>query len=131
MKKLILLFMLLHILINLEAQIILWQVLDTRTKEPLSFMSISIKNTTKGIISKEDGNFSINVQNKDMELIFNSIGYFSHNGSNLFSKKNCCKTINHSFYRNCHHFNPPIERQSSSLVNRSGRFATRFKKGII
>jgi N-methylhydantoinase B/oxoprolinase/acetone carboxylase alpha subunit len=87
MKKLILLFMLLHILINLEAQIILWQVLDTRTKEPLSFMSISIKNTTKGIISKEDGNFSINVQNKDMELIFNSIGYFSHNGSNLFSKK--------------------------------------------
>jgi Family of unknown function (DUF5686)/CarboxypepD_reg-like domain len=77
MKKLILLFILLNFSIGLKAQIISGQVFDARTREPLPFVSISIKNTTKGILSKEDGSFSINVQNKDTELIFSSIGYFS------------------------------------------------------
>lgn len=76
MKKLILLFILFLIFNDLKAQIITGQVFDTRTKEPLPFVSISIKNTTKGILSKEDGSFSISVNNRDTELIFSSIGYF-------------------------------------------------------
>ena len=76
MKKFILLFIFLCTSIALQAQIITGQVYDARTKEPLPFVSISIKNTTKGIISKEDGSYSISVNNKDTELIFSSIGYF-------------------------------------------------------
>ena len=76
MKQFILLFILFHISVSLQAQVITGQVYDARTKEPLPFVSISIKNTTKGIISKEDGSFSISVNNKDTELIFSSIGYF-------------------------------------------------------
>jgi hypothetical protein len=76
MKQLILLFILFHISVSLQAQVISGQVFDARTKEPLPFVSISIKNTTKGILSKEDGSFSINVPYKDTELIFSSIGYF-------------------------------------------------------
>ena len=76
MKKFIFFFILIHISIGLNAQIITGQVYDARTKEPLPFVSISIKNTTKGIISKEDGSFLISTNNKDTELIFSSIGYF-------------------------------------------------------
>ncbi|MES2517248.1 MAG: DUF5686 family protein [Bacteroidota bacterium] len=75
MKKNILLFFLLQISIGLQAQVITGQIFDARTKEPLPFVSISIKNTTKGIVSKEDGSFSISVQSNDTELIFSSIGY--------------------------------------------------------
>lgn len=76
MKKLILLFILLQISIGIQSQVISGQVFDARTKEPLPFVSIFIKNTTKGILSKEDGSFSITVNNQDTELIFSSIGYF-------------------------------------------------------
>jgi hypothetical protein len=76
MKQFILLFILIHISISLQAQVITGQVYDARTKEPLPFVSISIKNTTKGILSKENGSFSISINNRDTELIFSSIGYF-------------------------------------------------------
>ena len=76
MKKLVLFFIIYQFSIGLQAQIISGQVFDARTKEPLPFVSISIKNTTRGILSKEDGSFSISVNNKDTELIFSSIGYF-------------------------------------------------------
>ncbi|MEA5459319.1 DUF5686 family protein [Arcicella sp. LKC2W] len=76
MKKLILLLIVLHTSINIKAQVISGQVFDSRTKEPLPFVSVSVKNTTKGVLSHEDGRFSITVNNKDTELIFSSIGYF-------------------------------------------------------
>lgn len=76
MKKCILFILLLNVSVSLKAQIISGQVFDARTKELLPFVSITIKNTTKGVLSKEDGSFSLSVPNKDVELIFSSIGYF-------------------------------------------------------
>lgn len=76
MKQFILLFILSNISIGIQSQVISGQVFDARTKEPLPFVSISIKNTTKGILSNEDGSFTISVNNKDTELIFSSVGYF-------------------------------------------------------
>ena len=60
-----------------KAQTIIGRVLDSQTHEALPFVSISVKNSTKGILSKEDGTFEITLQNKNIDLIFSSIGYFS------------------------------------------------------
>ena len=60
----------------IEAQTISGRVFDASTKEPLPFVSISIKNTTKGTSSKIDGTFSLSVPSKDIDLNFSMLGYF-------------------------------------------------------
>ncbi len=76
MKHYILLLLLFGISLGLKAQVISGQIFDARSKEPLPFVSVTIKNTTKGTSSREDGSFSINVPSRDTELIFSSLGYF-------------------------------------------------------
>ena len=76
MKKTLLFLYFLCFSVCIQAQIITGKVVDARTHDPLPFVSVSIKNTTKGTLTKEDGSFEITVQNKDTELIFSSIGYF-------------------------------------------------------
>jgi hypothetical protein len=39
-------------------------------------VSISIKNTAKGTMAKEDGTFSLSVSNTETELLFSAIGFF-------------------------------------------------------
>jgi Family of unknown function (DUF5686)/CarboxypepD_reg-like domain len=77
MKQALLFLYFISFSVCVQAQIITGRVMDARTHEALPFVSISIKNTTKGTLSKEDGSFEIDVPNKDTELIFSSIGYFS------------------------------------------------------
>lgn len=51
------------------------QILDEKTKEPIPFASISIKNTQKGVMADEFGRFTIPVSNKSNLFIVNSLGY--------------------------------------------------------
>ena len=76
MKHAILFLFFLRISVCVKAQIIIGKVLDARTHEPLPYASVSIKNTSIGTLTREDGSFEIKVTNKDIELIFSSIGYF-------------------------------------------------------
>jgi CarboxypepD_reg-like domain len=76
MKHFILSLLFFGISLGLKAQVISGQIFDARSKEPLPFVSVTIKNTTKGTSSREDGSFSITVPNRDTELIFSSLGYF-------------------------------------------------------
>jgi hypothetical protein len=76
MKHFILPLLFFGISLGLKAQIISGQIFDARSKEPLPFVSVTIKNTTKGTSSREDGSFSITVPSRDTELIFSSLGYF-------------------------------------------------------
>jgi hypothetical protein len=76
MKHFILPLLFFGISLGLKAQVISGQIFDARSKEPLPFVSVTIKNTTKGTSSREDGSFSITVPNRDTELIFSSLGYF-------------------------------------------------------
>jgi Family of unknown function (DUF5686)/CarboxypepD_reg-like domain len=76
MKHFILPLLFFGISLGLKAQVISGQIFDARSKEPLPFVSVTIKNTTKGTSSREDGSFSITVPSRDTELIFSSLGYF-------------------------------------------------------
>ncbi|MCU0470971.1 MAG: DUF5686 and carboxypeptidase regulatory-like domain-containing protein, partial [Arcicella sp.] len=77
MKQALLFLYCLIFSIGTDAQIITGKVMNATTHEPLPFASVSIKNTTKGTLTKEDGSFTITVQGKDTELIFSSMGYIS------------------------------------------------------
>ncbi len=48
---------------------------DAETGEPLSFITIQIKGTTAGTTSDMDGNYSIEVPNRDAILVYSYIGY--------------------------------------------------------
>lgn len=50
---------------------------DAETGEPLSFITIQIKGTTAGTTSDMDGNYSIEVPNRDAILVYSYIGYRS------------------------------------------------------
>jgi Family of unknown function (DUF5686)/CarboxypepD_reg-like domain len=63
--------------INTQAQIIEGQVFDANTKIPIPFATVSIKNTTKGVITDEFGKFKININNNNSILQVTSLGYFA------------------------------------------------------
>lgn len=50
---------------------------DAETGEPLSFITIQVKGTTAGTTSDMDGNYSIEVPNRDAILVYSYIGYRS------------------------------------------------------
>lgn len=52
------------------------KVFDSETNEPLGFVSVQLKNTTKGIISDESGYFKIDgLCEKEYDLVFTYLGY--------------------------------------------------------
>lgn len=77
MKSSLLCLLFLCITIVVQAQIVTGRVFHANTHEPLPFVSVTIKNTPNGVLSKEDGCFKLTVVSPETELIFSSIGYFS------------------------------------------------------
>lgn len=53
------------------------QILDAKTKEPLSFVNIGIENSNSGTVSNDEGKFELQVKTKEDVLVFSYIGYHS------------------------------------------------------
>ncbi|MGY3792569.1 carboxypeptidase-like regulatory domain-containing protein [uncultured Aquimarina sp.] len=64
-----------------QSEFIQGKLVDSKTKEPISFATIRIKNKSQGLISNADGGFKIptNIQNISDTLVVSSIGYISKN----------------------------------------------------
>jgi TonB-linked SusC/RagA family outer membrane protein len=64
--------------LNLYAQrIIKGNVSDSKDKRPLPGVSVSLKGTTTGTITNNNGDFSVTTTNTDAVLVFRYIGYLS------------------------------------------------------
>lgn len=77
MQKIYLVFLLLTILLKSFSQDFVGQIVDAKTKEPIPFANILIKNTVIGLISDEHGKFLIQPKYNKNVLIISSLGYFS------------------------------------------------------
>lgn len=53
------------------------KVRDSRTNEPLSFVTIKVENSNTGTTSDENGEFKIRLENGLYKIVFSLIGYFS------------------------------------------------------
>lgn len=64
-----------------QSEFIQGKLVDAKTKEPISFATIRIKNKSKGLISNADGGFKIplDMQKISDTLVVSSIGYISRN----------------------------------------------------
>jgi len=51
------------------------QVVDSKTKAPLAFVSIAVKNTTLGTSSDINGKFSLKLPGKSCELVVSAVGF--------------------------------------------------------
>lgn len=60
---------------NTLGQKVVGLVNDSKTKEPIPFATIAIKNTTNGVVADADGRFSLTVPNMAAELVVTAIGY--------------------------------------------------------
>ena len=58
---------------NTESKFV--QVIDQQTKEPVSFATVLIKNTTKGTISNRQGFFKVLESNSNDVIVVSCIGY--------------------------------------------------------
>ncbi len=79
-KSLILLLLLLAAesisVLSAQNRVVSGKVLDTQ-QEPLAGVTIQVKGTSKGSISKADGSFSLQVPSETIELSFSYVGYLS------------------------------------------------------
>ena len=68
----------------LSSQVIKGKVLDSKTKEPISFTNIGILGKGIGTVTNEDGTFELNISksNADDIIRFSYIGYNSHSFTN-------------------------------------------------
>jgi TonB-linked SusC/RagA family outer membrane protein len=64
-----------HLIFNNERDIIINGKVSDVNGAPLPGVSVSIKGTTKGVITKTDGTFSLSVANANQTLVFSYIGY--------------------------------------------------------
>ena len=60
---------------NLQEKVITGKVMDSHTNEPMPGVNIQVKGTTMGVISDENGKFSLPVTDPNPTLIFSFIGY--------------------------------------------------------
>lgn len=72
----VLLFLTLILSINGQAQALQGEVKDARSRKPLPFCSVSIKGTSTGCVSNEDGVFSLKAEPSDT-LLVSYLGYVS------------------------------------------------------
>lgn len=75
MRKIYFLGLLFAFSFNLYSQSFTGQVFDSKTKEPLPFASVSVKNTNNGSVADEFGKFILSEVFKDNILIISSLGY--------------------------------------------------------
>lgn len=75
--RLILSFILLFCFARVNAQVLNGIVKSAEDKAPLPYASIGIQNTSKGVISNENGAFTIEASGKDLVLIIRFVGYKS------------------------------------------------------
>ena len=59
------------------AQIISAKILDSQSKEPISFASIRIVNTLNGTVANRQGHFIIEADALSTSMVISSIGYES------------------------------------------------------
>ena len=70
------LFLLLAISIPLSAQYIVQGVVtDSLTREPLSYVSVRLKNTTEGTTTGSDGRFYFKTHRSEGVLVISTVGY--------------------------------------------------------
>jgi len=74
-----------------ETNIICGTVYDYKSKKPLPYANVLVKNTTTGTTTNEDGNFELNYQsNGDEHLIVSYVGYEAQTFEpTKFKNKNC------------------------------------------
>ena len=75
-KGAVALFLLLAISIPLSAQYIVQGVVtDSLTREPLSYVSVRLKNTTEGTTTGSDGRFYFKTHRSEGVLVISTVGY--------------------------------------------------------
>ena len=75
-KGAVALFLLLAISIPLSAQYIVQGVVtDSLTREPLSYVSVRLKNTTEGTTTGSDGRFYFKTHRSEGVLVISAVGY--------------------------------------------------------
>src|SRR6478752_1226442 len=71
---------------------IIGHVIDAKSKRPLAYVNIGVKEKNIGTVSKEDGSFTINIPSEyqSHNLTFSMVGYDESNRSikDLMSDKN-------------------------------------------
>jgi hypothetical protein len=77
MKKIILFFSLIFSNLYAQKQLIYGTILDSLTKQPISFTSITEVGTKNGTLSNQNGEFNIYVTDAMCEIKFSCIGYKS------------------------------------------------------
>ena len=76
-KGVLTLFLFLTISIPLSAQQYILQgvVTDSLTREPLSYVSVRLKNTTEGTTTGSDGRFYFKTHRSEGTLVISTVGY--------------------------------------------------------
>ena len=70
------LFLLLAVSVPLNAQYIVQGVVtDSLTREPLSYVSVRLKNTTEGTTTGSDGRFYFKTHRSEGTLVISTVGY--------------------------------------------------------
>lgn len=79
-KGILAIFLLMSVSISLSAQYIVQGVVtDSLTKEPLSYASVRLKDTTEGTTTGSDGRFYFKTHRAEAVLIISAIGYNEYN----------------------------------------------------
>ncbi len=61
--------------------------------EPLAFASVQVKGNNQGVVTKEDGTYSLELDEGNYELVVTMIGYKTYTSPLVISKKNIQKDI--------------------------------------
>jgi hypothetical protein len=88
MKKSLLLFLLCISFLCQGQSILKGRVINEKTREPLAFVNIIIKNTFRGTTTDIDGRFELKISEKDVTLIFSYVGFETRSVLAHVSEKN-------------------------------------------
>jgi hypothetical protein len=77
MKKLFLCYVLTLLSHLTVGQVVSGRVLDARTRTPLPFVAVAIKNSQKGTTTNEEGYFNLALPSQKAEILISNIGYQS------------------------------------------------------